>query len=240
MEFYRKLRIYGFKKFFQYTISEIYRMIFFNLLRNSYSQNGEDLNIDFLLDYPKKGFYVDVGANSPDKFSNTKRFYQRGWNGINIEANPDLFANFSKRTRDINLNIGVASKASRALFYRFSSNTLSTFSRETAESYRSMGFDLVDTVELEVDTLENILKVHSQNKTIDFLNIDIEGMEMEALRGINWEEHRPNVICIEAVEFSHFGTGKSNVFEQLLYLHQFRYELVRYNGLNAIYKFCNP
>jgi len=240
MEFSKIFKTYDFKKLFQYTTNEIYRKVFFNLLQNSYSQNGEDLTIDSLLNFPKTGFYVDVGANHPDRFSNTKRFYKRGWNGINIEPNPDLFVHFPKRTRDINLNIGVDSKDSTSLrFYRFFPNTLSTFSAETAERYRNMGYDLVDIVESEVRTLERIFEEYAQNKTIDFLNIDVEGMEMEVLKGNNWGKYRPKVICLEAVEHSLEGDGKSKVFEQLSYLNQFEYELVYHNGINAIYKICN-
>ena len=55
----------------------------------TYAQNREDLYLYALLgDGP--GFYVDVGANHPTFHSVTKFFYDRGWNGINIEPNTEL------------------------------------------------------------------------------------------------------------------------------------------------------
>jgi hypothetical protein len=51
----------------------------------SYSQHQEDLLIDLLLGQKATGFYVDVGANHPVRNSNTKRFSDRGWTGINAE-----------------------------------------------------------------------------------------------------------------------------------------------------------
>jgi hypothetical protein len=69
-----------------------------------YSQTGEDAILAHLLFGHDSGFYVDVGAFHPTKYSNTYYFYQRGWTGINIEPTPgqtDLFRKL--RPRDINL-----------------------------------------------------------------------------------------------------------------------------------------
>src|SRR4051812_19442188 len=51
----------------------------------SYAQNYEDIMLFRALRHVADGFYVDVGANSPDEHSVTKAFYERGWRGINIE-----------------------------------------------------------------------------------------------------------------------------------------------------------
>ncbi len=53
----------------------------------SFSQEGEDRILAALLglrEARKPGFYVDVGAHHPERFSNTLIFYNRGWRGINI------------------------------------------------------------------------------------------------------------------------------------------------------------
>ena len=54
--------------------------------RYSFSQEGEDLLIDRMFDGQSVGFYVDVGAHHPTRFSNTYLLYLRGWRGINIDA----------------------------------------------------------------------------------------------------------------------------------------------------------
>ena len=54
----------------------------------SYSQEGEDLILSRYFDGQREGFFIDVGAFHPIRFSNTYLFYRLGWSGINIEARP--------------------------------------------------------------------------------------------------------------------------------------------------------
>ncbi len=56
--------------------------------QKSWSQEGEDLILYRFFDGKQNGFYVDVGAHHPFRFSNTYRFYRMGWHGINIDASP--------------------------------------------------------------------------------------------------------------------------------------------------------
>ena len=68
----------------------------------SYSQEGEDMILRRLFEKQKTGFYVDVGAHHPKRFSNTFFFYKKGWSGINIDAMPNSMRLFDKiRPRDI-------------------------------------------------------------------------------------------------------------------------------------------
>ena len=62
----------------------------------SYSQEGEDLVLRRYLEGRTSGFYVDVGAHDPKRFSNTHLFYERGWRGINIEPSPAAMKNFMR------------------------------------------------------------------------------------------------------------------------------------------------
>src|SRR3989344_3238767 len=66
------LRIYGFFRFIWYLLKEV-EYFFRGVLQNSYTPFGEDLIIDKLLGKKKRGFYVDIGAYDPIRFSNTKR-----------------------------------------------------------------------------------------------------------------------------------------------------------------------
>lgn len=74
----------------------------------SYSQEGEDMILHRIFERQCKGFYVDIGAHHPFRFSNTYLFYKRGWSGINIDAMPGSMNIFNKfRNRDINLEYGI-------------------------------------------------------------------------------------------------------------------------------------
>jgi hypothetical protein len=61
-----------------------------SIFTNSYAQFREDTILDRFFK-KSTGFYIDIGANHPDRFSNTKKFYKKGWSGINIEPNPVSF-----------------------------------------------------------------------------------------------------------------------------------------------------
>ena len=99
----------------------------------THSQYKEDLVIDALFSHNPRGFYVDVGANDPEVFSNTQLLYDKGWRGINIEPEPNLYEKLCvKRTRDINLNIGAGPEPGIMTFYRMSADTLSSFNKEAA------------------------------------------------------------------------------------------------------------
>src|SRR4030042_4646353 len=66
--------------------------------KSHYSQDGEDIVLaSFYEEKPGyKGFYVDVGALNPLRFSNTQYFYEKGWRGINIDATPGSMKEFNE------------------------------------------------------------------------------------------------------------------------------------------------
>lgn len=165
----------------------------------SYSQAGEDTLLDKLLSGKKTGFYVDIGAHDPVFLSNTKRFYDRGWTGINIEPNPDLICRFKeKRPRDINLSCGAGGKEGTISFSVMEQAALSSCDPKQVALAAQIGGRVKRTCEVAIRTLESIFSQHVHGP-IDFMSIDIEGLEYEALDSNDWERWRPTLICIEAV-----------------------------------------
>ncbi len=201
-------------------------------LLGSYSQKGEDLIIDKLLNYKKNGFYVDVGANNPYDCSNTARFYKKGWSGINIEPIPTNLKNFKiERPKDINLNIGIGTKEGTFDFYEFKENMLSTFSKKEAEEEIKKGKRLVKKHKIQIKKLSTILEKYAKNKEIDLLSIDTEGFDKEVLKSNNWKKFKPKVICLETSQRD--GEDKSKEYEN--FLSEFRYYLFKKTRLNSIY-----
>jgi len=145
---------------------------------------------------------VDIGANDPVGLNNTKRFYDRGWRGINIEPNPHKFVQFTKkRIEDINLNIGVSDITGILPFYSIDLDTLSTFDKGAAIRHcRERGAHIVETLEIPVNRLEDIFAKYLGEKNIDFISIDVEGAEMNVLRSNNWKKYRPRAIIIEITD----------------------------------------
>jgi FkbM family methyltransferase len=171
--------------------------------RQSYSQEGEDLILDRIFEGKLNGFYVDVGAHHPQRFSNTYYFYLRGWNGINIEAMPGSMATFNKsRTRDINLEIAISEHQQKLTYYGFNETALNTFSQELASEHSKLDdFHIVFEKAIKTYTLAEILDEYlPQNKEIDFLNIDVEGIDYQVLKSNNWSKYRPKIVLVEELQ----------------------------------------
>lgn len=225
-----KLRIYGLRRSMAYAAKEMYRRLWMQRVRGSYSQHGEDLGIDRLLNFPTHGFYVDVGANDPDRFSNTRRFYDRGWCGINIEPDPVLYQRLvSRRPRDTNLNIGVSRSVSTLDFYHLFPNTLSTFSKPFAEEYQRLGYKLEYVSQVQTKPLSQVFWEHSVSM-IDFISIDTEGFDLQVLQSNDWDRYRPRALIVEKKTVG--GTNNDGVED---FCRSTGYYLSYSNHLNAIY-----
>ena len=128
--FFYKFKIYGFKKIIIFAFAELKNRLLMQLVYKSFSQKGEDIMIDKILGNKKMGCYIDIGANDPHRFNNTKRFYNRGWTGVNIEPDPKCYQKIvTNRKRDINLNLGNFAYVKFAIIstpLRISNNTFLT------------------------------------------------------------------------------------------------------------------
>jgi len=197
-ELLRKVRIHGLKRSLRFASGEIRYLIAGRLLKGSYSQRGEDLLSDRLLGGKVAGYYVDVGANDPVRYNNTMRFYRRGWSGINIEPDPDSFVRLERtRPRDLNLNIGIGLEDRKMPFFRFFPQSYSTFSEPEAERNRRCGFALVETIDLPVRRLDEVLDEYRGDKPIDLISVDTEGFDLYVLRSNDWGRFRPTVVVID-------------------------------------------
>lgn len=183
-----------------------------------YGQDGEDLILDRLLERQARGFYVDVGAHHPARFSNTYMFYQRGWRGINIDAMPGSMKMFEcVRPRDINIECGVAGKAGKLMYYRFNEPALNTFDAAEAQLKNKPPYQLLDIVEVTVERLDVLLERHlPDGQEIDFLSVDVEGKDEEVLRSNDWSRYRPRFILAETLRTDMLGMSECPVVRFLL------------------------
>ena len=194
----------------------------------SYSQFHEDLVIDAILGCPEKGFYIDIGANHPAILSNTKRFYDKGWRGVNIEPNPSMFKLLQEeRKEDINLNIGLGRQRGKLDFYLLDPDTLSSFSPAAVKRMvKSREARLVSTSHIEVESLSDVCERYASGRTIDFMSIDVEGSEDEVIAGGDWHRFRPKLLLSEI-----YYTGEKSIE----ILRREEYRLVFSNGTNGIF-----
>lgn len=181
-------------------IEKIHQLIYSG--ERSFSQEGEDRLLANIFRGKDSGFYVDVGAHHPYYLSNTHLFYKRGWRGLNIDANPECISNFRRiRKQDINVNSGVGSITGKLAFHNFEEPALSTFDEKLSLDRQKEGRKLKEKILIQVEPLENLLDRYlPENVQIDFLNVDVEGLDLEVLKSNDWARFRPSVILVECLD----------------------------------------
>jgi len=184
----------------------------------SYSQEGEDMILRRLFEKQKTGFYVDVGAHHPKRFSNTFFFYKKGWSGINIDAMPNSMSLFDKiRPRDINLEVPISEKKQKLKYYMFNEPALNGFSKELAEKRDGKNhYKIISEKEMETSTLEEIFKNHlPYGQEIDFMTVDVEGLDLQVLKSNNWKRFRPKFMLVEILGSSINDIANSKEYKYL-------------------------
>jgi Methyltransferase FkbM domain len=169
--------------------------------RISYSQEGEDLVLARILAerLVEKGFFVDIGAHHPTRYSNTYYFYRRGWRGLNVDALPGTKRLFGRmRPRDITIECGVGSQSNVMSYYAFNEPALNTFSAVEAKRKDQAPYHLVETIKIPIVPLRHILEQHMPVGTdIDFMTVDAEGFDHEIIISNDWAKYRPRVLLVE-------------------------------------------
>lgn len=163
----------------------------------SFSANFEDVILQRIFGKKAQGFYVDVGAAHPLFENDTKLFYDRGWNGINIEPNKFFFEQLkSERSRDHNFCLAISESVDQINFYEVVGTGLSTCDEKQAEDARAKGHEIIRH-SVPTAALSAVLDQVAPS-SIDFLKIDVEGLEQQVLASNNWEKYQPSVILLEA------------------------------------------
>lgn len=177
---------------------------FFRFGTKSYAQEGEDLILNRIFENQKTGFYVDVGAFHPVRFSNTYFFYKKGWRGINIDARPGSMKIFDKiRRKDINIETPVNDIEQELTYYMFNEPALNTFIESLAKEREGVrNYHITNLVKIKTQRLDDLLDKHlPKNTTIDFLSIDVEGLDINVLKSNNWNKYRPKYVLAEGLDY---------------------------------------
>ncbi len=192
-------------------IQNIYIKNKFFFKKKTYAMEGEDLEIIKILKNIQNGFYVDAGGYHPLDRNNTYLLYKKNWRGINIDLSEfsiDLF-NFA-RPEDININVAVENKDDKVtFFYQKKLSQLTTIKKNIANQ-RMQGE--IKEKEIKSEKLTTIINnTKYKNRKIDFLNIDLEGADFEALKSLDFDIYRPKLVCVEIYD-ENIESSNINIF----------------------------
>lgn len=171
----------------------------------SYSQHGEDLmllNLFSLLgirpNHPLNLTWLDLGAHHPTTISNTKLLSDRGYRGVNVEANPNLIEAFlTERPYDVTINCGVGVKEGLATFYMYDDTSgRNTFSTVEVEALKGK-MQVKMQKEVPVLTLNQIVAQYCADQFPPLLTLDIEGLDYEVLATADFSISTPIIVVVE-------------------------------------------
>lgn len=184
---------------------------FFGSGRYSYAAlNGIDRQLEKYLPY-RGGFFIEAGANDGFTQSNTYYFEKiKGWTGILVEPIPEAYRKCIKeRPNSVVFNCalvpeGYEDENVTMLYSGLMSLVKGAMKSETMDvEHAKRGMEVQQAVEkiyeisVPARTLTSIIE-EVNVKEVDLLSLDIEGYELEALKGLDLEKYRPKYILVEA------------------------------------------
>ena len=204
-------------KFWKNTNS-LYSLKFKKFAGEYYSQEVEDIILNRIFEDEASGLFVDVGAHHPKRFSNTFLLYKKGWHGINIDPLPGNMKIFKKiRPRDTNLEIAVSEKEQNLTYYMFNEPALNGFSKSISEGRQNEQYQIEKTISIPSFPLSKILDTHLPlDQKINFLSVDVEGLDLKVLASNDWGKYRPKVVLVEVLDTSLNKLEKDPVYSYMV------------------------
>jgi len=196
-----------------------------------YSQNFEDVLLARCFSQVEHGFYIDVGAQDEEVCSVTRYFYEKGWSGINIEPVKEFADSFKLRERDSTICCAVGSEEEIIPMSVSIDTGLSSFNTDNAARIEELGFQL-ETRKIQVRKLDSILEdLGIAQKLFEFLKIDVEGYELNVIKGFDLNRYRPKIILCEVTKPN--TSTKTKEFVPLCRaIESYGYHRLHFDGLN--------
>lgn len=183
-----------------------------------YSQHGEDFLLGKIFAGKKDGYFVEIGCLDGVEFSNTYYFEKIGWKGLCVEAHRDFIKALRKNRPGsdvIHCAIGEADR-DEVTFYANKLGSLSTLNKSEEERWKKGFQEYFHGFEEQKVSMRTMTSVFDEFRpaAIDFVSLDIEGYEIQALEGLDFKKYKPVVFVIEYKDDEHKKQLESILFPQ--------------------------
>ena len=161
----------------------------------SFSLNDLDFKLRKYLNY-ENGFFIEIGANDGVSQSNTLYYeINKGWKGFLVEPNFNnyLFLKYLRSTKNMFYNRACVSNDFKEDYIELFYNDLMT----SINDANNIDYNY-ETFICKTSTLEKILDNSSSPNLIDLFSLDVEGYELEVLKGNNFDKYNFKYLCIES------------------------------------------
>jgi FkbM family methyltransferase len=188
--------------------------------RTSYAQQGEDLVVKSILASAgiTKPSYIDIGAHHPSINNNSYLFYQAGGRGVLVEPNP-VYAKLLREQRPedtvVEAGIGVTNESEAEYYVIRGDGQLNTFSKEQVDELVRRGGSkvVVEVIKRPLLKVDDVLAKHFAIAP-DFFSIDVEGLDYEILKTLDFGRFRAKVFCVETSQLD--GRVHQGILELLV------------------------
>jgi FkbM family methyltransferase len=209
----------------RYTLKAIANTRFSDIAQRKLREHAAEVFlIQSFFDHRGDGCFIDVGANDPVKYSQTWQLEQNGWSGILVEPVPEmveLLRQQRPRSQVAPVACGAAEQVGTATFHVALNNQFSSLEGQHVDFNPAYG----KSISVQVWTLDQVIQEH-QPGNIHFVSIDVEGMQLDVLRGFDLARHQPDLMLVED-HLINYRTHR--------YLARNGYRLVKRTGLNNWY-----
>lgn len=156
-----------------------------------HSQCGQDMFIDFLFGNKEDGVFIDIGGNDPVKINNTYYFEKKGWSGLAFEPLQKYQDKWKQERTTPCLPIALGDADKDVVFREMNQDYLSGVEGVNIEEIQKLLADGQVNVVNETVVKQRMLKdvlAERNIKDIDFISLDVEGSELQVLKGIDFQK----------------------------------------------------
>lgn len=192
-----KLKVNSTESNSTYTMESFNQFIIQNYSR-SQSQLFQDLWVVWRLEKKTKGFFLDIGASDPVILSNTYLLEKEfGFTGLLIEPNPSLAQKLRVSRTSAVVEKAVSPDGGIKRFQLATQPEFGKLADVSRKNEHKLFTSLGEDINVQCDSLTNILDQNGAPQDIDFMSLDVEGHELLCLSTLDFSRFAPKLICVE-------------------------------------------